>query len=37
MKMAFLDPTGSLAFTLLIGWLVGNTILLNCKLINLET
>ena len=31
----FLDPTGSLAFRLLIGGLV--IILLNCKLINLET
>ena len=30
----FLDPTGSLAFTLLIS---NNIILLNCKLMNLET
>ena len=33
-QLLFLDPTGSLAFTLLVGWLV--TILLNCKL-NLQT
>ena len=33
LNQIFLDPTGSLAFTL---W-VGNTILLNCKLINLNT
>ena len=32
----FLDPTGSLAFTLLVGWLVV-VILLNCKLIDLYT
>ena len=38
-QLQFLDPTGSLAFTLLVGKLVGwlVTTLLNCKLLNLET